>query len=129
MKTIYNRPDDWVCVSPKMKRSFMKRQFLLLLCVGVFLTGSLVAVFPGRGQVTTPPRYTRSEIDFRHFPVVDLAASLPSDESAKAIRARKSKKYNNKSLSQTSEVSNATFVVNEVLRDLPALPVAKVPLF
>ena len=103
----------------------MKRQFLLLLGVGVFLTGSLVAVFPGRGQVTTPPKYTRPEIDFRQFPIVDLAASLPSDESAKAIRIRKSKKYNNKSLSQISESSNVTFVVNEGLSNLPALPVAK----
>lgn len=103
----------------------MKRQFLLLLGVGVFLTGSLVAVFPGSGQVTTPTKYTRPEIDFKQFPIVDLAASLPSDESARAIRARKSKKYNNKSLSEISEASNATFLVNEALSNLSALPVDK----
>ena len=101
----------------------MKRQFLSLLCVGVFLLTGLVAIFPGSGQVTAPPKDTRPEIDFKHFPVVDLEASLPVDESAKAIRARKSKKYNNKSLSEISEASNVAFLANETLTNLPALPV------
>ena len=103
----------------------MKRQFVLPLCVGVFLTSSLVAVFRGGGQVTTPTKYTRPEIDFKQFPIVDLTASLPSDESAKATRIRRSKKYDNKSLSEISEASNSTFVVNEALSNLSALPVDK----
>ncbi|HKS10864.1 MAG TPA: hypothetical protein VJS13_15035 [Pyrinomonadaceae bacterium] len=101
----------------------MKRQFLSLLCVGVFLLTSLVAIFPGSGQVTAPAKYSRPEIDFKHFPIVDLGASLPVDEPAKATRARKSKKYNNKSLSEISEASNVTFLANEALINLPALPV------
>ncbi|MCA1576615.1 MAG: hypothetical protein LC794_04530 [Acidobacteria bacterium] len=103
----------------------MKRQFVLLLCVGAFLTTSLVAMFPGRGQVTAPPKYTRPEIDFNNFPIVEPTASFPSDESAKAIRARKSKKYNNKSVAEISEASNVTFLVNEALSSLSALPVDK----
>jgi hypothetical protein len=103
----------------------MKRQFLLLLCVGVFLTSCLVAVYSGSSQVTAPAKYTRPEIDFKQFPIVDLGAFLPSDESAKAIRAKKSKKYNDKSLSEISEASNATFLVNEALSNLSALPVDK----
>lgn len=103
----------------------MKRQFLLFLFVGVFLTSILVAVFPGSGQVTTPGKYTRPEIDFKQFPIVDLSAALPADESAKASRIRKSKKYNNKSQSEISEASNVTFVTNETLSNLSALPVDK----
>lgn len=103
----------------------MKRQFLLLLAVGVFLTSSLIAVFPGSGQVTTTPKYTHSEIDFKQFPIVDLAASSAADESEKAVRARKSKKYNNKGGAEISEELNVTFVVNDVLGRLPALPVDK----
>ncbi|HJP91856.1 MAG TPA: hypothetical protein VJ875_07865 [Pyrinomonadaceae bacterium] len=104
----------------------MKRQFLLSLSLGVFLTSSLVAVFSGSNQVSTSPaKYTRSEIDFKQFPIVDLAASLPSDESAKAIRSRKSKKYNNKSVSKISDASNVLFVTNETLSNLSALPVDK----
>jgi hypothetical protein len=104
----------------------MKRQFLLSLSLGVFLTSSLVAVFSGSNQVSTPPtKYTRPEIDFKQFPIVDLEASLPSDESVRAIRARKSKKYNNKSVSAISEASNVLFMVNETLTNLSALPVDK----
>ena len=101
----------------------MKRQFLSLLCVGAFLLTSLVAIFPGSGQITAPAKYSRPEIDFKNFPIVDLGASLPVDEPAKATRARKSKKYNNKSLSEISEASNVTFLANEALINLPALPV------
>ena len=103
----------------------MKRQFLLLLGGGVFLVSTLVAIIPGSSQVTTPAKYTRPEIDFKHFPIVDWDGSLPTDESEKAIRARKSKKYNNKSLSEISEASNVTFVANEGLSNLSALPVEK----
>jgi len=103
----------------------MKRQFLYALLLGVFLTGSLVAVFSGNGQGTTPRKYTRPEIDFKQFPIVDLGTPLPSDQSAKAIRVRKSKKYNNNSQSEISEASNVTFAVNETLSNLPALPVDK----
>ena len=103
----------------------MKRQFLLLLGVGVFLTSSLVAMFPGSSQVTNPPKYTRPEIDFKQFPIIDLGSPLPPDESAKPIRTRKSQKYNNKSQSEISETSNGTFVVNETLSNLSALPVDK----
>ena len=103
----------------------MERQFLFALLVGVFLTGSLVAVFSGSDQGTTPRKYTRPEIDFKQFPIIDLGAPSPSDQPAKAIRVRKSKKYNNKSLSEISEVSNVTFVVNETLSNLSALPVDK----
>jgi len=103
----------------------MKRQLLLLLCVGVFLTSPLVAVFSGSGQVTTATKYTRPEIDFKQFPIVDLTASRPPDYPGKAIRTRKSTKYNNKSLSEISEASNVTFVANEALSNLSALPVDK----
>lgn len=103
----------------------MKRQFLFALLVGVFLTGSLVAVFSGSGQGTTPRKYTRPEIDFKQFPIIDLGTPLPSDPSAKAIRIRKSKKYNNNSMSEISEASNVSFVVNETLSNLSALPVDK----
>jgi hypothetical protein len=103
----------------------MKRHLPLLLLVGVFLTSGLVAVFPGSTQDTSPGKYTRPEIDFKQFPITDLAAPLPSDESAKAIRSRKSKKYNDKSLSEISEASNVTFVVNEALSKLSALPVER----
>lgn len=101
----------------------MKRQLLLLLCVGVFLTSGLVALFPGSGQVTNPPKYTRPEIDFKQFPIIDLGSPLSPDEAEKAIRARKSKKYNDKSLSEISEASNVAFVVNKTLSSLSALPV------
>jgi hypothetical protein len=100
----------------------MRKQFLFLTCVGVFLTG-LVAVFSGSGQVANSAKYTRSEIDFKQFPIIDLTASLPSDESAKAIRARRSRKYNDKSLSEISEASNVIFKVNDALGRLSALPV------
>lgn len=103
----------------------MKRHFLFALLFGVFLTGSLVAVFSGNDQGTTPRKYTRPEIDFKQFPIVDLATPLPSEQSAKTIRARKSKKYNNNSLSEISEASNVSFVVNETLSKLSALPVDK----
>ena len=103
----------------------MKRHLLLLLLVGVILTSGLIAVFPGSGQTTPPRKYTRPEIDFKQFPITDLAAPLLSDESAKAIRSRKSKKYNNKSVSEISEASTVTFVVNETLSKLSALPVDK----
>lgn len=103
----------------------MKTQFLLLLCVGVFLTSTLVPILAGRTQVNTQAKYTRPEIDFKQFPIVDLEASSTSDVSAKTIRVRKSKKYNNKSLSEISETSNVTFLVNETLRNLSALPVDK----
>ena len=103
----------------------MKRHLLILFFSAVFLASTLIAVFPGSGQGTSPGKYTRPEIDFNRFPITDLAAPLPSDESAKAIRFRKSKKYNDKSLSQISEDSNATFVVNEALSTLSALPVDK----
>jgi hypothetical protein len=100
----------------------MKRQLLLLLGVGVFLTSSLVAIFPGSSQVTNPAKYTRPEIDFKQFPITELGSPLPPDESEKAVRARKSKKYNNKSVSEISEASNVTFVVNQTLSKLSALP-------
>ena len=103
----------------------MKRRFLFALLVGVFLTGSLVAVFSGNGQGTTSRKYTRPEIDFKQFPITDLGTPLPSDQSAKAIRLGKSKKYNNNSLSEISESSNVSFVVNETLSNLSALPVDK----
>jgi hypothetical protein len=103
----------------------MKRQFLFPLFVGVFLTGSLVAVFSRNDQGTTPRKYTRPEIDFKQFPIVDLETPLPSDQSAKVIRVRKSKKYNNNSLSEISEASNVSFLVNETLSNLSALPVDK----
>ena len=89
----------------------MKRQFLFLLSVGVFLTGSLVAVFSGSGQVTTPAKYTPPEINFKQFPIVDFAASSPSDESAKAVLARKSRKYNNKSVSEDKTAVYSEFKV------------------
>lgn len=57
--------------------------------------------------------------------MVDLGVSLPSDESARAIRTKKSKKYNDKSLSKISEASGTTFLVNESLSNLSALPVEK----
>lgn len=103
----------------------MKIQFLLLLVVGVFLTSSLVAVLPGIGQGTTTAKYTRPEIDFKHFPIVDLPASSSADWADKALRSRKSKKYNNKSVSEISEASDVTFVANDVLGRLPPLPVDK----
>jgi hypothetical protein len=103
----------------------MGRNFLLFLCVGVFLISTLVAVFSGSGQVTTTGKYTRPEIDFKQFPIVDLTPSFPADEPGKAIRVRKSRKYNNKSLSEISETSNVTFVANEALSNLTALPVDK----
>jgi hypothetical protein len=103
----------------------MKNQFFFAVVVGVFLTGGLVAAFYGKDQGTTPRKYTRPEIDFKHFPIVDLETPLPSDPSAKESRVRKSKKYNNKSLTEISEASNVTFVVNETLSNLSALPVDK----
>jgi hypothetical protein len=109
----------------RLKRSFMKRQLLLLLCVGVFLTSSLVAIFPGSSQVTNPAKYTRPEIDFKQFPIIDLGSPSPAEESEKVIRARKSKKYNNKSQSEISEASNVTFMVNQTLSNLSALPADK----
>lgn len=103
----------------------MRKEFLLALCLGVFLTSTLVVVFSGSGQVTTPPKYTRPEIDFKQFPIVDLSASLPPEGPAKAMRARKSRKYNNESLSEISDASNVTFIANEALSNLSALPVEK----
>jgi|KBSSwiStaDraftv2_1062776.scaffolds.fasta_scaffold107643_3 hypothetical protein len=103
----------------------MKNRSLFAVVVGVFLTSSLVAAFYGNDQGTTQRKYTRPEIDFKQFPIVDLGTPLPSDSSAKEIRVRKSKKYNNKSLSEISEASNVVFAVNETLSNLSALPVDK----
>ena len=104
----------------------MKSQFLFAFLVGVFLTGGLVVAYYANEQGTTTQRkYTRPEIDFKQFPIVDLETPLPSDQSAKEIRVRKSKKYNNKSVSEISEASNVTFVGNETLSNLSALPVDK----
>ena len=69
--------------------------------------------------------YTRPEIDFKQFPVADLAAPLPSDQAAKEIRVRKSRKYNSHGVSEISETSDAAFVVNDELGSLSALPVDK----
>jgi hypothetical protein len=103
----------------------MKGHLLLWLSAAVVFTGSLVAVFPGNGQVTDRPQYSRPEIDFKQFPIVDLGSPSPPDDPAKVIRARKSKKYNNKNVAEISEASDGTFVVNETLSNLSALPVNK----
>ena len=61
----------------------MKIKFLFLLLAGACLTFSLSSVFRGSGQAT-PAKYTRPEIDFKHFPIADSTEALPSDPAAKA---------------------------------------------
>lgn len=102
----------------------MNRQFSWLLWIGVFLISSLIMTgFRSTGQINqknSPP-----EVDFSSFPIVDSEAPAPTAPSIRAKRAAKSKKYNSRGLSPIGEWSDGTFVVNEVLGRLPALPVAK----
>jgi hypothetical protein len=99
----------------------MKRPFLWMLYVGVFLTGSLV-LYRGQSQVDTTKK-PRPQVDFTRFPIVDYAAPAPGDATARAKRAAKGKKYNTRYLPVISESSDVTFVVNESLVGLPALPI------
>ena len=101
----------------------MKKFVVLAVCVGVFLTSILlVSVLRISSQVTAD-KNPRPEIDFTQFPVADLNSPEPADESTRMNRAKKSKKYNNKFQPEISESSNVTFVVNEAISNLPALPI------
>jgi len=100
----------------------MKKQFLWILYVGVFLSGSLVlTIYRGQSQVDTT-KNLRRQVDFTRFPIVDYASPAPGDAAARAKRAAKGKKYNTRYLPVISEY-DVTFVVNESLVGLPALPV------
>jgi len=102
----------------------MKSRLLVILCIEVLLTLSLVAGgLRGNSQGTAA--HSGPEVDFRNFPIVDLDSPEPSDASLRTRRANKSKKYNKKSQPKISELTNATFVVNEELGKLPALPVER----
>lgn len=101
----------------------MKSRLLVFLCIEVFLTISLVASGLRSNSQGTADTFSRPEVDFSHFPTVDLNSPEPSDASVRTRRANKSKKYNNKSQPKISDLTNVTFVVNEELGKLPALPV------
>ena len=102
----------------------MKRQFVWMLLVGVFLTGgSLLAAYRGQSQIDKKTR--RPEVDFTRFPIVDGAATEPGDAAAQAKRAKKGKKYNTKYLPVITESYHVAFLVNESLVGLPALPIDK----
>ncbi|HSE32486.1 MAG TPA: hypothetical protein VLA93_13020 [Pyrinomonadaceae bacterium] len=101
----------------------MKNFVALTVCVGLFLTAILfMSVLRGSSQVKADEN-PRPEVDFTQFPIADLNAPESSDESTRLKRIKKSKKYNTKSRSEISDLSNEIFVVNEALSNLPALPV------
>jgi hypothetical protein len=101
----------------------MKKFVALTLWVCIFLTAVLLmSVLRCSGQVTAD-KNPRPEVDFTQFPIADLNAPKSADESTRLKRTKKSKKYNNKFQSEISELSNVTFVVNEALSNLPALPI------
>jgi len=103
----------------------MKKFAALALCVGIFLAAVLcVCGLRASGQVTADKK-TRPEVDFTQFPIADLNAPESSDESKRLKRAKKSKKHNTNSHSEISDLSNGIFVVNEVLGNLPALPIQR----
>jgi hypothetical protein len=102
----------------------MKSRLLVILCIEVLLTLSLVAGgLRGNSQGTAA--HSGPEVDFRNFPIVDLDSPEPSDASLRTRRANKSKKYNKKSQPKISELTDVTFVINEELGKLPALPVER----
>lgn len=101
----------------------MKRFILLTLCVGVFLTSVLFVTLSRSSSQVTADQNHRPEVDFTQFPIADLNSPEPADESKRLQRAKKSKKYNNKFHGEISDLSNVTFVVNEQLSSLSALPI------
>lgn len=102
----------------------MKSRLLVILCIEVVLTLILVAGGLRGNSQDTANTNRRPEIDFRNFPIVDLDSPELS-ASSQTRRANKSRKYNNKSQPRISDLSNVTFVVNEELGKLPALPVER----
>lgn len=103
----------------------MKSRLLVILCIEVLLTISLVAGALRGNSQSRADTNPRPEVDFRNFPVVDLNSPEPADASLKKRRADKSRKFDNKSQPKISELTNVTFVANEELGKLPALPVER----
>jgi hypothetical protein len=102
----------------------MQHQRIATVCIVAFLIGAVVVtVLSGQKQVDK--KQQRPDIDFTHFPIVDLEAPQPSDATERAKRTTKAKKYNGKHGGVINESMNRAFLVNESLVDLPALPVER----
>lgn len=101
----------------------MKRIFLSILCVGVFLTSVLVVTLSRSSSQVSSDKNPRPEVDFTQFPIVDLNSPEPADASKRLKLEKKSKKYNNKYQPEISEFSGVSFLTNDALSNLPALPV------
>ncbi len=99
-----------------------RRQAIFIVVVLVCVTaGAVVGKFRGRGPTSTS---TQEEIDTSNFPIVDSAATLPTDPNERAKRNRKSKKYNSRTAPPISE-SEQIYSITDWELGLPALPVAK----
>lgn len=102
----------------------MNLRFSWFLWIGLFLISTLIlTAFRGSSQVDQ--KSSKQEVDFTSFPIVDSQTSAPTNLAIRAKRAAKSKKYNNKDQAPIGEWFDGTFVVNDVLGRLPALPVDK----
>src|SRR5262245_18490189 len=103
----------------------MKSRLLVILPIAAFLIVSVVAGGFQDNSRSTADRNSRPEVDFSHFPIVEFNSPELSDPALRTRRANKSRKYNKKSQPRISELTDVTFVANEELGKLPALPVER----
>jgi len=101
-----------------------KQAVWALIITFALITISLVTEFESYSQVSGNKNAPR-EVDFSKFPIIESDSPEPADPTARAKLAAKGKKYNNKHLPVINESSDGTFVVNNSLGGLSALPIDK----
>lgn len=106
---------------PITRKQLLVKNKKTLILVAVIILLSLLVINGQKAKRDDQPN-VRQHVDFTRFPIVDYAAPASGDAGARANRAAKGKKYNNKYAPVITESSNGIFVVNESLSGLPALP-------
>jgi hypothetical protein len=93
---------------------------ITVVLVAVVLLANLDSYSQVSGNKNDAP-----EVDFSRFPIVESTSSEPADPTIRAKLAIRGRKYNTRYAPILNEESNGTFVVNDSLSDLSALPVDK----
>lgn len=95
-----------------------------LLVIGIFVCSASL-FFGSNSQSQDKPKKTKvEEVDVSKFPAVDISAPNEKDLNKWIKRQAKGKKYNNK-YAPPIEQLNSSFLIDHVLINLPALPIAQ----